>query len=218
MLSDNSSPTTGSTGLQWALPLQPISPSVSSKNKIMNWHNTIFRIIVILPQIVLALNFKKYHDNRKKGSQIQNTDYSEARDLFFRYEGNLIAMSQGWDDKRYKKYKVPADVEEKWRKELYVRNLTRLYNDDVVAILLDLSTKDSLHDILKSEPKGTFTKKCAFLEALMKYGKSTKFNEGHQLEIKSYVDQWASKLSNDISSDFENDILQSIINSVKSYS
>ena len=97
---------------------------------------------------------------------------SEAKKIFFQYDGSLFYMSRDGVDRQYAKMNIPKETEAIWLEELTSKKVESLKsNGNWSAIHFFIHHGDHHHieNIMAVTPKGKLWEKCAFLEELQKY-------------------------------------------------
>ena len=97
---------------------------------------------------------------------------SEARELFFRYDGSRFFMSRDDQERRYAEYGVPQSVERAWLAELTAQKLALLDkpgNYWVISFLWGHGNTNHLSKLIAAEPLGRLWERIAYLEELLQY-------------------------------------------------
>jgi len=97
---------------------------------------------------------------------------SEAKKLFFEYDGSLFFMSRDGVDERFAAARVPRETQAHWLAELTERRLAALGepgNHQPISFLIHHGDYTRLEPLARAEPLGFWWERCAFLEALLQY-------------------------------------------------
>jgi hypothetical protein len=97
---------------------------------------------------------------------------SEAKKIFFQYDGSLFYMSRDGADSQYAEMNIPKETETLWLEELTsekVESLKSSGNWHAIHFFINHDDHRHVENIMAVTPKGELWEKCAFLEEFLKY-------------------------------------------------
>lgn len=108
---------------------------------------------------------------------------SNAKELFFRYDGSLFYMYRDGVEKDFLNLQIPESLLAEWLEELTNSKLKQLNspgNWSVIDFLIHHGDHRFFDQITKAKPLGKFWEKCAFLEDQVEYVKACRRkHQGH---------------------------------------
>ena len=97
---------------------------------------------------------------------------SEAKAIFFQYDGSHFYMSRDGVDSQYAEINIPKETESLWLEELTsmkVESLKSSGNWSAIHFFINHDDHRHIENIMAVQPKGKLWEKCAFLEEYLKY-------------------------------------------------
>jgi hypothetical protein len=106
------------------------------------------------------------------GGAGESASMQRARELFFQYDGSGFYMSRDGVSGEYREYRVPPELERRWRQDLTAEKIAKLDqpgNWSTLNYLCHHNDTRFLHEVVRAEPLGELWKRVSYLELLLEY-------------------------------------------------